>query len=281
MDLNLTLSSPAFQIIARIAAAVISLLLGRWLARRARTWLRVTLPKWPVFTPSLVQLSVLGAYYGILLIAVMLALAFIGLPIEIVLGIGLLVVLILGLALQQSISDLAATIIFMLFQPFRVGELVTANDVMGTVKEIQLFNTVLVTGDNTEVTIPNSKIRSTNLVNYTRLGRLRIDFVFPLSYRTDLAHVQRVLADLFAADPRVLADPAPMVFLQSLNTNGMNVAVRPWTKPGDYWQFQFDFVQQVKARFDQEGITFPYSQVDLHIHSAAGAPVVTAPPAGD
>ena len=278
MNITIDFSSPIIQIIARIGGAIIALLVGRWLAGRTRTWLRKNLPKWPVFTPSLVQLAALGAYYGIMFAAVLTALTLIGVPGDLVLGAGLVVLLVLGIALQQSISNLTATIIFMLFQPFRVGELVVANGIMGTVKEIQLFSTVLVTGDNTEVTIPNAQIQGNNLINYTRLGRLRIDFVFPVSYRADMSRVTRVLHELFAADPRILTDPAPAVFVLSLDNNGMNLAVRPWTTPGDYWQFQFDFVQQVKLRFDDEGITFPFSQYDVHLYRAPGA--ANAPVAG-
>ncbi len=279
MDLNITIDSPVMQFVIRVVAAIITLLVGRWLAGRARSWLRVTLPKLAVMTPTLTQLAVRASYYGIMFLAFLTALVLIGVPAEIVLAVGLLVFVILGLALQQSISNLAATIIFMLFQPFKVGELVEANGLLGTVKEIQLLSTVLVTGDNTEVTIPNAKIQENNLINYTRLGRLRIDFVFPISYRTDLVHVQGVLHEMLAADTRVLTDPAPMVFVLSLDNNGMNLAVRPWTTPADYWQFQFDFVQQVKMRFDQEGITFPFSQVDMHLHPAATGPASPSGPA--
>ena len=113
------------------------------------------------------RLLLLAAYYGIMLVTLILALALVGFPITALLSASLIIVVILGIALQQSISNLAATIIFMLFQPFRLGELIDANGVLGTVKEIQFFSTVLVTGDNKEITIPNSKIQGNNLINYT------------------------------------------------------------------------------------------------------------------
>ena len=160
-----------------MGAAVLIFFIARWLARRARTWLHVSLPKANI-PPSMSQLAERGAYYGILFVAILTGLALIGVPIEALLGASLIIVVILGVALQQSIANLAATIVFLLFQPFRLGELIKANGVLGTVKEIQFFSTVLVTGDNLEVTIPNAKIQGDNLLNYTRLGRLRIDFVF-------------------------------------------------------------------------------------------------------
>ena len=141
------------QFALKVGAAILVFLIGRWLARRARKTLGVALAKTTI-PPSMARLLLLAAYYGILLIALIVALAIVGFPITALLGASLIIVVILGIALQQSISNLAATIIFMLFQPFRLGELIDANGVMGTVKEIQFFSTVLVTGDNKEITDP-------------------------------------------------------------------------------------------------------------------------------
>jgi small conductance mechanosensitive channel len=247
----------------RVAAAVLIFFIARWLARRARTWLHVSLPKANI-PPSMSQLAERGAYYGILFVAILTGLALIGVPIEALLGASLIIVVILGVALQQSIANLAATIVFLLFQPFRIGELIKANGVLGTVKEIQFFSTVLVTGDNLEVTIPNAKIQGDNLLNYTRLGRLRVDFVFGVSYRDDLEKVKRVLYEVLKADARVLADPAPNVFVQSLDDSSVSFAARPWVKPEDYWSLQWDIPERVKQRFDAEGISIPFPQRDVH-----------------
>jgi small conductance mechanosensitive channel len=253
------------QIVAKIGAAVVVFLLGRWLARRARLELQKALAKTTI-APSMARLMILAAYYGILLVAMITALALLGLPLQALLTSSLVIVVILGVALQQSISDLAATIIFMLFEPLRLGELVEANGVLGTVKEIQLFSTVLVTGDFKQITIPNAKIQSNNLINYTRLGRLRNDFEFSVSYSDDLATAKRALQDILAADPRVLAEPAPVIFVKSLDDSGVSIAVRPWVKPEDYWTLQWDLPERVKACFDAEGITIPFPQRDVHLH---------------
>jgi len=219
------------QIALRVVAAIVVFIIGRWLASRARTALRTTLSKTAV-APSMTRLLLLLVYYGILLITLISSLALIGFPITALLTASLIFVVILGIALQQSIANLAATIVFMLFQPFKLGELIKANNVLGTVKEIQFFSTVLVTGDNLEVTIPNAKIQGDTLWNYTRLGMLRIDFVFNVSYHTDIEQVKRVLLELLTSDPRVLTDPAPFIFVQTLGDDGMQIAARPWVKPG-------------------------------------------------
>ena len=207
-------------------------------------------------------------------VSVIFALALVGLPIEALLSASLIIVVILGIALQQSISNLAATIIFMLFQPFRLGELIDANGVMGTVKEIQLFSTVLVTGDNKEITIPNSMIQGNNLINYTRQGRLRVDFVFGVSYADDVNKAKEVLREILAADERVLAEPALVVFVQSLDESSVSIAARPWVKPDDYWTLQWDIPERVKLRFDAQGITIPFPQRDVHVHGRGAAELV-------
>ena len=257
------LLSAVLVFLLRVGAAVLIYLIGRWLARRARTWLRINLPKANV-PPSMSQLAERGAYYGILFVAVLTGLALIGIPIEALLGASLIIVIILGIALQQSIANLAATIVFLLFQPFRLGELIGTNGVMGTVKEIQFFSTVLVTGDNKEVTIPNAKIQGDNLSNYSRLGRLRIDFVFGVSYHDDLEKVKRVLYDILKSDERILADPAPLVFVQSLDDSSVSFAVRPWVKSEHYFPLQWDLPEREKLRFDAEGISIPFPQRDVH-----------------
>ena len=217
------------------------------------------------------RLLTLAVYYGILLVTVIVSLAVIGFPIEALLTASLIIVVILGIALQQSISNLAATIVFMLFQPFRLGELIDANGVLGTVKEIQLFSTVLVSTDNKEITIPNGAIQNNNLINYTRLGQLRVDFVFNVSYADDLNRVKQALSEILTADERVLAEPAPLVFVQTLDENGARIAVRPWVKPDDYWTLQWDLPERVKLRFDAERITIPFPQREVHLPGRGAA----------
>ena len=261
------------QIAFKVGAAILVFLIGRWLAGRARAALTATLAK-TALAPSMARLLILAAYYGLMLVVLIIALALVGFPISALLGASLIIVVVLGIALQQSISNLAATIIFMLFQPFRLGEVIDTNGVLGTVKEIQFFSTVLVTGDNKEVTIPNSKIQDNNLVNYTRLGRLRVDFVFGVSYADDSRKVVEVLSEILAADQRVLSEPAPVVFVQELDDSSVNIAVRPWVKPDDYWTLQWDLPERVKLRFDAEGITIPFPQRDVHLHDRGAAGLI-------
>jgi len=256
---------PLLQIVLKIGIAILVFLVGRWLAGRLRLTLEKNLGKTKI-APSMARLLILAAYYGLMILVLIFALAIVGVPLQPMLTASFLIVVVLGFALQQSLSNLAATILFMLFEPFRVGELVEANGLLGTVKELQLLNTVLVTGDNKEVTIPNSKIQGNNLINYSRLGSLRAMFVFRVSYADDIAKVKAVLHDLIDPDERVMTEPPPIIFVQSLDENCVSISVRLMAKTEHYFPLLWDFPERVKLRFDAEGITMPYPQRDVHLH---------------
>ena len=259
------LDSPLFQIALKIGIAVLVFLVGRWLAGRVRTALDRYLGKTKL-APSMARLLILAAYYGLMLLVLIFALAILGVPLQPMLTASLLIVVVLGFAFQQSLSSLAATILFMLFEPFRLGELVEANGVVGTVKELQLLNTVLVTAENREVTIPNSKIQGNNLINYTRLGSLRTMFVFRVSYADDITKVKAVLQDIVAGDARIMTEPPPQIFVQSLEENCVSISVRLMAKTEDYFPLLWTIPEQVKLRFDAEGFSPPYPQRDVHLH---------------
>jgi len=263
-NLNDLWQNEVFQTVLHIVAAIAVFFVGRWLAQRARVAAAVGLRKTPL-PPSMTRLILLVVYYGLLVIMLMVILALIGFPVESLLIPALLILVVLGIALQQSIANLAATVMFMLFQPFKVGEVIKSNDVVGEVKEIQFFSVVLLTADNVEVTIPSSKIQSDTLQNFTRQGQRRANFVFGVGYQDNLDHVERVLHELLAADPRVLAEPAALVFVQELADSSVNFAVQPWVKTEDYWPLQRELPRQVKLRFDAEGINIPFPQRDVHL----------------
>ncbi len=236
-------------------------LLGRWLARIGRRWVQRGLKK-VTLTESLAQLAERVTYYGIIFGAVLVALAVLGVPTTgLITTIGVILI-ILGVALQESLSSFAATIIFLLFQPFKVGELIESNGVMGTVREIALFQTILTKADNKLLTLPNAQIQNSVLVNYSRMGTLRADLSFNISYTDDLRKAKQVLAEIMAADPRVLADPPAVVVVQELGDNAVELAIRPWVTNADFWNFRTDMLELVKLRFDAEGISFPFPQRD-------------------
>lgn len=172
----------------------------------------------------------------------------------------------IGLSLQGSLSNFAAGVMLLVFRPFKAGDFVDAGGASGTVKSVGIFTSMMTTPDNKEVIIPNGAIYSGNIINYSAKDTRRVDMVFGIGYDDDLKKAKAILEEMIAADPRVLADPAPQVAVSELGDNSVNFVVRPWTASGDFWGLKFDFTEAVKLRFDQEGISIPYPQMDIYVH---------------
>jgi len=262
--MEFTIEIPILSILLRMGTAVLILLIGRWLARLSRNWIQRTLARTEL-TPSLITLFSILAHYGVILLAVILALTVLGVPMTstvVVIGV---VIVIFGIAMQASLGNFAATVLFMLFQPFKVGEVVQTAGVMGVVKEIQLFHTIIQTIDNKLVTAPNGKIQDSNIVNYSRTGVLRADVNVQVSYKDDLRQVKQILAELLAADERVLAEPPATVAVLAFADSGIDIGIWPFVKVENYWKVQFDLRERIKERFDEAGITIPFPQQDVHL----------------
>ena len=170
-----------------------------------------------------------------------------------------------GLALQGSLSNFAAGVLIIIFKPFRVGDFVEASGVIGTIEEIQIFTTQLVTPDNKSVIVPNSLMTGGNITNYSVKGTRRVDLTIGVGYGDDIKKVKEVLADIMAKDERVLAEPEPSVAVCELGDSSVNFAVRPWVKVEDYWAVYFGITEAAKLRFDEEGISIPFPQRDVHL----------------
>lgn len=170
-----------------------------------------------------------------------------------------------GLALQGTLSNFASGVLLILFRPIKVGDYIEGGGVSGSVESIQLFATNLTTPDNKAIIVPNSKLTSDNIVNYSAKERRRIDFVFGVSYDADLAKVKEIIGEVLAGEERILPEPAPIVGLLELADSSVNFAVRPWVKTTDYWGVYFNIMETMKQRFDQEGIVIPFPQRDVHI----------------
>ena len=171
-----------------------------------------------------------------------------------------------GLALQGSLSNFAGGVLIMIFKPFKVGDYIEAQGHGGTVKEIQIFNTVLTTPDNVRVVLPNGATSSGSVKNYSEEEDRRIDMVFGISYNDDLNQARKVLMEMAEADQRILAEPAPFVAVKELADSSVNLMVRIWCKKEDYWAIFFDWQADVKMRFDREKISIPYPQSELHVN---------------
>ncbi len=174
-----------------------------------------------------------------------------------------------GLALQGSLSNFAAGVLIVLFRPYKVGDWIEGGGISGAVEEVQILTTVLKTGDNKRVIIPNSQIMGTTITNYSANETRRVDLVVGVSYDDDLDKVRKELQDLVAADDRILDDPAVTIAVSELADSSVNFVVRPWVKTADYWGVYFDLTEAIKKRFDEVGISIPFPQQDVHIHKVA------------
>lgn len=171
----------------------------------------------------------------------------------------------IGFALQGSLANFASGVMLIVFRPFSAGNYVEAGGTSGTVEEVHIFNTILKTPDNRKVIIPNSKVTGDTITNYSAKEMRRVDLVFGIGYGDDILKAKEILNRILAEDPRVLKDPAPTVGVLELADSSVNFAVRPWVNTADYWAVYFDLTEKVKLTFDEEGVSIPFPQRDVHL----------------
>lgn len=172
-----------------------------------------------------------------------------------------------GLALQGSLSNFAAGVLIVLFRPYRVGHFIEAAGINGVVEQVQILTTVLKTGDNKQVIVPNGQIMNSIITNFSANDTRRVDMVVGVSYDDDLDKVRNTIKELVAAEDRILDEPACTIAVSALADSSVNFVVRPWVKTSDYWGVMFDLTEAIKKRFDKDGISFPFPQRDVHLHT--------------
>ena len=173
----------------------------------------------------------------------------------------------IGLALQGSLSNFAAGILIVIYRPYKVGDYIEAGNHAGTVKDIQIFSTVLKTPDNKIVVVPNGSIMNGSIVNYSDQDTRRVDLIISCSYEDDIDKVRSVLEDILKKEKRILKDPKPQIAVAELADSSVNFIFRRWVKRTDYLPVYYSLLEEVKKRFDKEGISIPYPQSDVHIHN--------------
>ncbi len=169
-----------------------------------------------------------------------------------------------GLALQSSLQNFAAGVMLIVFRPFKAGDFVEVAGTAGVVETISIFSSILRTGDNREIIIPNGSIYGGTITNYSARETRRVDMVFGIGYDEDIKKAKELLEKIVNADERVLADPKPVIAVSELADSSVNFVVRPWVKTSDYWAVLWDLTEEVKLQFDSNGISIPYPQMDVH-----------------
>ncbi|MDR3345803.1 MAG: mechanosensitive ion channel [Campylobacteraceae bacterium] len=205
-----------------------------------------------------------SAIYMILLLIVVLA-ALSNLGVETTSFVALLgaMGLAIGMALRDSFSSIGAGLLLVFFKPFKVKDLIDLSGVLGTVEAINIFSTVLKTTDNKQIIIPNSKVVTDNIINYSAKKLRRVDLVFGIGYEDDLLKAKKVLGDIISSYAKILKEPEPLIAVLALSQSSVDFTVRVWVKTDDYWDVYFYLNENVKLRFDEEKISIPYPQLTV------------------
>lgn len=171
----------------------------------------------------------------------------------------------IGLALQDSLKNFAAGVMLIIFRPFKSGDFVEAAGTAGSVEKISIFNTTLKTGDNREVIIPNGAIYGGTITNYSARDTRRIDMIFGIGYDDDIRKAKEIMRSIIDSDERIHKEPEPLIAVGELADSSVNFNVRPWVNSPDYWAVKFDLTERIKLAFDENGISIPYPQMDVHL----------------
>ncbi|MFV2031820.1 MAG: mechanosensitive ion channel family protein [Gammaproteobacteria bacterium] len=249
----------------KIALAIAIFIIGKLLAKLVARLLEKAMHR--AGTEAMLVKFLGNIAYVVLLIAVVLAAVdSLGINVTSLLAILGAAGLAVGLALKDSLSNFAAGVMIIIFHPFKIGDYITAGGSSGTVDEIGLFATLMHTGDNQRIIVPNSAILSDTIVNTSALPTRRVELVFGIGYDDNIAEARDIIMTILKADERVLKDPEPSVTLAELAESSVNLNVRPWASSTDQWALRADLLERIKLALEEAGINIPYPQQDVHLH---------------
>ncbi len=251
--------------IVKVVLALVIFYVGRKLAK----WLSGLLTKQmrkQGLDEMLVRLVGSTAYIALLAVVALAALEQVGVNTTSALAIFGAAGLAVGLAVKDSLSNFAAGVMIVFFKPFDIGHYIEAAGTAGSVVEVGMFNTTLVSPDNKRVVVPNRLIYNDTIVNYSAEATRRVDLVFGIGYDDDIGKARELIESTIAGDERILKEPAAIVAVNELADSSVNIVVRPWVKREDYWPVRFDMIEKVKRAFDENGISIPFPQRDVHMH---------------
>ena len=250
---------------ARVLIALAIFFIGRWIIRYLRKLLRRMMERRAVeaslksFLLNLVSIT-LTLFLIIVIIGIL------GIDTTSFVAIFASAGLAIGMALSGTLQNFAGGVMILIFKPFRVGDFIEAQGQTGTVKEIQLFNTVINTTDNKTIMIPNGGISTGIINNYSKESIRRVEWTFGIGYGDDYDLAKATIASMLDQDARVLKDPAYFIAVSSLGDSSVNIVVRAWTSTGDFWNVFFDMNEKVYKQFPIVGLNIPYPQMDVHLH---------------
>ncbi len=249
----------------KILGALLVLIVGMWIAKAIKKGI-VKLMEKKSLDPTLVSFLSALIYVGLQAFVIVAALGKLDIQTASFIAVLGAAGLAIGLALQGSLANFASGVLMIIFKPFAVGDFIEAAGTMGSVVEISIFTTVLTAPDNKKVIVPNAQVMGGNITNFNANGTRRVDLVAGISYGDDIDKAKGALEGLLAADARILKTPEPTVAVIEMADSSVNLVVRPWCTGADYWDVYFDTTEAIKKRFDEEGISIPFPQQDVHLY---------------
>jgi len=255
-----------YEYVPYLLLALLTVIFGLWVIRFIMRVLTKSLIKKEVdATVSSFVISFVSIVLKILLIIS--AMSIVGVEMTSFIAILTAATLAVGMALQGTLQNFAGGFMIMVFKPFKVGDYIQAQGYEGTVREIQIFNTVLKTPDNKTIIIPNGGLSTGSLVNFSTEPQRRVDFTFGIGYDDSIDKAKDVLERIVAQDNRILKDPEPFIAVSELADSSVNFTVRVWVDAQDFWPVFFDITEKVKKEFDRESISIPYPQTFMHVYN--------------
>ncbi|MFT7129667.1 MAG: small conductance mechanosensitive channel [Gammaproteobacteria bacterium] len=248
----------------KLALAIITLIVGLWLIGAVTRLFESSMKKSKVDATLVPFLTNLSSWILKLLLFISVA-SMLGIATTSFIAVLGAAGLAVGLALQGSLSNFAGGVLVMTFKPYKIGDLIESQGHLGVVKAVQIFNTIVISPQNKQIIIPNGIASNGSIINYTAEGQLRVDLVVGIAYNEDIGTAKSVIMDVLQRHEKVLSDPAPFVGVIELADSSVNLAVRPFCKVDDYWDVFFDINEQMKVALDNNNITIPFPQRDVHL----------------
>jgi len=249
-----------------VIGAVLILIAGFWVARKVHSGVAKSLEKTGKIDLTLNQFFASLARYLVLIVTVLAVLSQFGIETTSLIAVVGAAGLAIGLALQGTLSNVAAGVMLLIFRPFKVGDFIEAAGQAGTIKELNLFVTEMATGDNIKIIVPNSKIWGDSIRNFSANPTRRVDLVMGISYDDDIDKAMDVMRQVITEDERVHKDPEPFIVVSELADSSVNFIVRVWVDSENYWPVKFSLTKAMKMRFDAEGINIPYPHRTVYLH---------------
>ncbi|RRQ48230.1 mechanosensitive ion channel family protein [Maribacter algicola] len=240
-----------------ILTAILTFIIGSWIIKRIIKALSKVMAK-GTYDESLQKFLMNLVSWALKIFLILLVISQLGVDVTTFAAVIAAAGLAVGLALQGSLSNFAGGVLIMIFKPYKIGDLIEAQGVLGSVKEIEIFTTKLITPQNKLAIVPNGAMANGNIINYTAEGKMRVDTVVGVDYGSDIKKTKEVLLEMLKANPKVLDEPAPSVNVEELADSSVNLAVRPYCKPEDYWDVYFATIEGTKEALDKAGIEIPY-----------------------